>query len=71
MTMLTADTIDYWAGNNAGPVALHLKQKLVPVEGEGGVAFPPTYADIGYNGFCQHLRQLADTSRRGVRCCSF
>ena len=20
-------------------------------------------------GFCQHLRQLADTSRRGVRCC--
>jgi hypothetical protein len=22
-------------------------------------------------GFCQHLRQLADTSRRGVRCCSF
>lgn len=49
MTMLTADTIDYWAENNAGPVALHLKQKLVPVEGEGGVVFPPTYADIGYN----------------------
>jgi CRISPR-associated protein Csb1 len=49
MTMLTAETIDYWAGNNAGPVALHLKQKLVPVEGEGGVVFPPTYADIGYN----------------------
>ena len=22
-------------------------------------------------GFCQHLRQLAETSRRGVRCCSF
>jgi hypothetical protein len=21
--------------------------------------------------FCQHLRQLADTGRRGVRCCSF
>jgi hypothetical protein len=21
--------------------------------------------------FCQHLRQVADTSRRGVRCCSF
>jgi CRISPR-associated protein Csb1 len=30
-------------------VALHLKQKLIPVEGEGGVIFPPTYADIGYN----------------------
>ena len=25
------------------------KQKLLPVEGEGGVIFPPTYADIGYN----------------------
>jgi len=24
-----------------------------------------------WEGFCQHLRQLADTSRRGVRCCSF
>jgi len=32
-----------------GPVALHLKQKLLPVDGEGGVIFPPTYADIGYN----------------------
>ena len=21
--------------------------------------------------FCQHFRQVADTSRRGVRCCSF
>src|SRR5215470_2402525 len=24
-----------------------------------------------WNRFCQHLRQVADTSRRGVRCCSF
>jgi len=32
-----------------GPVALTLKQRLLPVEGEGGVIFPPTYADIGYN----------------------
>lgn len=39
---------DSWADTN-GPVALHLKQKLLPVEGEGGVIFPPTYADIGYN----------------------
>lgn len=39
---------DSWANTN-GPVALHLKQKLLPVEGEGGVIFPPTYADIGYN----------------------
>src|SRR5690606_29185905 len=39
---------DSWVEPN-GPVALHLKQKLLPVEGEGGVIFPPTYADIGYN----------------------
>ncbi|MBI3402045.1 MAG: type I-U CRISPR-associated protein Cas7 [Acidobacteria bacterium] len=26
-----------------------MKQKLLPAEGEGGVIFPPTYADIGYN----------------------
>jgi len=41
-------TFDEWIDTN-GPVALHLKQKLLPVEGEGGVIFPPTYADIGYN----------------------
>ncbi|CAG0959874.1 hypothetical protein BURK2_00672 [Burkholderiales bacterium] len=42
---------DQWVGKD-GPVALHLKQKLLPVEAdeEGhGVIFPPTYADIGYN----------------------
>lgn len=38
-----------WADAAAGPVALCLKQRLIPVEGAGGVIFPPTYADIGYN----------------------
>jgi CRISPR-associated protein Csb1 len=49
--MITEDLnklFDSWIEPN-GPVALHLKQKLLPVEGEGGVIFPPTYADIGYN----------------------
>lgn len=46
---LTNDLLDQWATDANGPVALHLKQKLLPVEGEGGVIFPPTYADIGYN----------------------
>jgi len=49
MTSLTAQTINDWADNRDGPVALVCKQKLLPVEGEGGVIFPPTYADIGYN----------------------
>lgn len=46
---LTDALLDTWANDPNGPVALHLKQKLLPVEGEGGVIFPPTYADIGYN----------------------
>lgn len=46
---LTTELLDQWGNDPVGPVALHLKQKLLPVEGEGGVIFPPTYADIGYN----------------------
>ncbi|MCY4318571.1 MAG: type I-U CRISPR-associated RAMP protein Csb1/Cas7u [Alphaproteobacteria bacterium] len=37
------------ANDPAGPVALILRQNLLPVEGRGSVIFPPTYADIGYN----------------------
>ena len=47
MTDLAAVTpvmIDSWADDRRGPVALHLKEKLMPVEGEGAVIFPPTYA---------------------------
>jgi CRISPR-associated protein Csb1 len=61
MIMLTADTINSWADNDDGPVALHLKQKLFPVEGEDGVVFPPTYADIGYN---------IDTLNDGTKVCT-
>ena len=34
MTTLTAETINDWADNKNGPVALTCKQKLLPVEGE-------------------------------------
>ncbi|MCY4360683.1 MAG: type I-U CRISPR-associated RAMP protein Csb1/Cas7u [Gammaproteobacteria bacterium] len=44
----TPDTINTWADDVDGPVALHLKQKLLAV-GEDNIIFPPTYADIGYN----------------------
>ena len=37
------------ANDMAGPVALVLRQKLLPVEGADSVIFPPTYARIGYN----------------------
>jgi len=49
VTHVTHEMIHAWADDPAGPVALHLRQKLLPVEGEGAVIFPPTYADIGYN----------------------
>jgi CRISPR-associated protein Csb1 len=39
---------DVWL-SPTGPVALVWRQELLPVEGEGAVFFPPTYADIGYN----------------------
>jgi CRISPR-associated protein Csb1 len=45
---VTSELLGSWLEPN-GPVALHLRQKLRPVEGESGVIFPPTYADIGYN----------------------
>lgn len=45
---LTSELLTAFAEEPRGPVALALRQQLVPVEGEGGVVFPPTYADIGY-----------------------
>jgi CRISPR-associated protein Csb1 len=43
------EEIHLWADDPKGPVALVLRQRLIPVEGENGVIFPPTYAGIGYN----------------------
>lgn len=44
MKQIDEKTLNDWADNLKGPVALHLRQKLLPVEGEQGVIFPPTYA---------------------------
>jgi len=48
MTSEISQQLDDWAIKSESPVALRLKQKLLPVE-ESGIIFPPTYADIGYN----------------------
>jgi CRISPR-associated protein Csb1 len=40
---LSENTIESWT-DPKGPVALVLKEHLMPIEGEGGVFFPPTYA---------------------------
>ena len=45
---VTEELLDRWATDPEGPVALRMKQTLLPVE-ESGIIFPPTYADIGYN----------------------
>jgi CRISPR-associated protein Csb1 len=50
-----------WATDSAGPVALHMKQKLLPVtaqDDEPGIIYPPTYADIGYS-----IDTLSDSKR--------
>ena len=43
-----------------GPVALVLKQQLEPVEGDGGVFFPPTYADTKDN---YNIDELGDGTK--------
>jgi len=56
----TTKLFDSWLAPD-GPVALRLRQKLLPVEADEsgrGVIFPPTYADIGYN-----IDTLADGTR--------
>lgn len=60
ITRLTSDMILAWADDLWGPVALHLKQKLLPVEGEKGIIFPPTYADTD-GGYC--INVLADGTK--------
>lgn len=51
-TVTEAD-LEKWATDPTGPVALHLKQRLVSVEATDdespSIIYPPTYADIGYN----------------------
>lgn len=50
---LTAELVAKWANDPAGPVAIHLKQKLTSVEciekDDPCIIYPPTYADIGYS----------------------
>ena len=56
----TVKLFDSWLAVD-GPVALRLRQMLLPVEADEsgrGVIFPPTYADIGYN-----IDTLADGTR--------
>ena len=59
---MTDDQINAWVDDPNGPVALHLRETLAPVEGPRGVIFPPTYAyadpDTHYN-----IDRLSDGTR--------
>lgn len=61
----TADAalIDSWADDPRAAVALHLRQKLLPVEGEGAVIFPPTYAQEDKNRSPYTIDKLADGTK--------
>ena len=58
------NTLNALADDRDGPVALHLHQTLIPVEGPGSAIFPPTYASEsrqgkpGYN-----IDELSDGTR--------
>ena len=68
---VTADLLTKWATDPAGPVALTMRQKLLPVTAtddkpvtatddnhKPGIIYPPTYAGIGYS-----IDTLADNKR--------
>lgn len=41
---VSLETISNWVDDSSDIVALHFRTKLLPVEGDGAVIFPPTYA---------------------------
>lgn len=42
--LIDAKELPMWADDPKGPAFLHWRQRLMPVEGRGGVVFPATYA---------------------------
>lgn len=58
--ILSAEDFARWTEDRNGPVALYQRQKLLPVEGEGGVIFPPTYAGDGYEKTGYQISRMGD-----------
>jgi len=65
MEPLTIDGINKFADDRGAPVALCLRQPLLPVEGAGSVIFPPTYADSPLNqrDFGYNIDELSDGTK--------
>lgn len=57
------EQINGWADEADGPVALHLRQSLMPVEGPGSVIFPPTYAYPDNQRIRYNIDELADGTK--------
>ena len=62
LTKEQENLLNHWSDHPNGPVALHLRQQLVPVEGKGGVIFPPTYAYPDPNTY-YNIDELADGTK--------
>ena len=62
---LSSGQFDALADDRDGPVALHLRQPLLPIEGPGSVIFPPTYADSPLNqrDFGYNIDELSDGTK--------
>jgi CRISPR-associated protein Csb1 len=64
MKSINEELLNSLADDLRGPVALHLRQKLLPVEGENGVIFPPTYAMSDDRKFGPYaIDQLSDGTK--------
>lgn len=53
-----------WADGDPppGPVALHIRQRMLPVEGPDGIVFPATYA-VGNNEIPYSISELSDGTK--------
>src|SRR5262249_15008807 len=64
---VTAEVADRWANDPKGPVALHIREKILPVEiGDGPfpVIFPPTYAMDERRAFAPYaIDELSDGTK--------
>ena len=63
MTAFDTAFAERCANDRAGPVALTLRQTLLPVEGRDAVIFPPTYAGSGSRPPGYNIDTLADGTR--------
>jgi CRISPR-associated protein Csb1 len=64
MKSVDEQLLNSWADDLKGPVAFHLCLKLLPVEGDKGVIFPPTYAMSDDRKFGPYaIDQLSDGTK--------